>query len=193
MGTLDAPDKSRGVSFQLAIGPVSCAKTARWKLTPLSNALLSRGACEVLGVGSVSWGGEFFREDGVKTIHNPTQQRLFDPFEGVIGAATWKQIHNGWLSMIRGVLLEQMPVQRLADGTSDSQRPLPRTTVRRAAFHHRADDDSKTSQLDRYSDSRSDSVSIRHSVRLKPRTGHRHRSADHRTVPAENAARRTTE
>jgi hypothetical protein len=38
MGTLDAPNKSRGVSFQFAIGPVSCAKTAIWKLTPFSNA-----------------------------------------------------------------------------------------------------------------------------------------------------------
>jgi len=38
MGTLDAPDNSRGVSFQLAIGTASCAKAASWKLTPLSNA-----------------------------------------------------------------------------------------------------------------------------------------------------------
>jgi len=38
MGTLDAPEKSRGVSFQLATGTVSCAKAASWKLTWLSNA-----------------------------------------------------------------------------------------------------------------------------------------------------------
>ena len=38
MAASDAPDKSRGVSFELVIAPVSRAKTASWKLTPLSNA-----------------------------------------------------------------------------------------------------------------------------------------------------------
>jgi hypothetical protein len=37
MSTPETPDKSRGVIFQLAIGPVSCAKTASWKLTSLAN------------------------------------------------------------------------------------------------------------------------------------------------------------
>jgi hypothetical protein len=34
----DAPDKSSGVSFQLAIGTVSFVKAASGKLTPLTNA-----------------------------------------------------------------------------------------------------------------------------------------------------------
>ena len=36
----DASNKVVGVSFQLAIATVSCAKTASWKLTPLSNVTL---------------------------------------------------------------------------------------------------------------------------------------------------------
>jgi hypothetical protein len=54
MGTLDSPDKSRGVSFRLAIGPVSCAKTASWKLTPLSSATFV--GCLTLCPSSVSYG-----------------------------------------------------------------------------------------------------------------------------------------
>jgi len=38
MGTPDAPDKSRGGSFQLAIGTVSCAQAATWKRFPLSKS-----------------------------------------------------------------------------------------------------------------------------------------------------------
>ncbi len=55
-----------------------------------------------------------------KTIRDPSQRRLFDPFEGVIGAAGWKLIQNGWQSLFREVLLEQMPVHRIAEGMSDS-------------------------------------------------------------------------
>lgn len=57
----------------------------------------------------------------MKTIHDPAQKRLFDPFEGVIGRAGWKQIQNGWQSLFRDVLLEQMPVNRIAEGMSDSE------------------------------------------------------------------------
>ena len=57
----------------------------------------------------------------MKTINDPSQQRLFDPFEGVIGRTGWKQIESGWQSMFRDVLLEQMPVQRVAEGMSESE------------------------------------------------------------------------
>ena len=57
----------------------------------------------------------------MKTIHDPTQQRLFDPFEGVISRTGWKQIEDGWQSLFREVVLEQMPVQRIANGMSDSE------------------------------------------------------------------------
>lgn len=57
----------------------------------------------------------------MKTIHDPGQQRLFDPFEGVISQTGWKQINNGWQSLFRDVLLEQMPVQRIAEGMSESE------------------------------------------------------------------------
>ena len=56
----------------------------------------------------------------MKTINDPAQQRLFDPFEGVISRTGWKQIENGWQSLFRDVLLEQMPVQRIAADMSDS-------------------------------------------------------------------------
>ncbi len=44
----------------------------------------------------------------MKTIEFPTQQRLFDPFEGVIGPMGRKMIDNGWQGLFRQVLLEQM-------------------------------------------------------------------------------------
>lgn len=55
----------------------------------------------------------------MKTIRKPTQQRLFDPFEGVIGATGRKHIENGWQSLFREVLLEQMPVEKIGKGLSD--------------------------------------------------------------------------
>lgn len=57
----------------------------------------------------------------MKTIKSPSQQRLFDPFEGVISRTGWKQIENGWQSMFREVLLEQMPVHRVASGMSNNE------------------------------------------------------------------------
>ena len=62
-----------------------------------------------------------FQGCGMKTIHDPGQKRLFDPFDGVIGRTGWKQIENGWQSLFRDVLLEQMPVSRIAEGMSDSE------------------------------------------------------------------------
>lgn len=55
----------------------------------------------------------------MKTIRKPSQQRLFDPFEGVIGEAGRKQIANGWQSLFREALLEQMPVEKISQDMSD--------------------------------------------------------------------------
>jgi len=35
----------------------------------------------------------------MKTIRNPAERRLFDPFEGVISQTGWKQIEDGWQSL----------------------------------------------------------------------------------------------
>src|SRR5271157_5646470 len=55
-------------------------------------------------------------------IHSvdPRQNRLFNPFEGVIPPAGWKIIVNGWQGVFRHVLLEVMPVGELAQHFSDS-------------------------------------------------------------------------
>ena len=55
-------------------------------------------------------------------IHSvdPRQNRLFDPFEGVIPPAGRKIIANGWQGVFRHVLLEVMPVGELAQHFSDS-------------------------------------------------------------------------
>jgi hypothetical protein len=57
----------------------------------------------------------------MKTIELPSQKRLFDPFEGVIGPMGRKMIDNGWQGLFRQVLLEQMPVALMGEGLSDSQ------------------------------------------------------------------------
>jgi len=51
---------------------------------------------------------------------NPRQNRLFDPFEGVIPPAGRKIIEEGWQGVLRHVLLELMPVGELAQHFSDS-------------------------------------------------------------------------
>jgi Transposase DDE domain len=51
---------------------------------------------------------------------NPRQNRLFDPFEGVIPPAGRKIIEDGWQGVFRHVLLELMPVGDLAKHFSDS-------------------------------------------------------------------------
>ena len=55
-------------------------------------------------------------------IHSvdPRQNRLFDPFEGVIPPAGRKIIENGWQGVFRHVILEVMPVGDLAKHFSDS-------------------------------------------------------------------------
>jgi hypothetical protein len=51
---------------------------------------------------------------------DPRQDRLFDPFDGVIPPAGRKIIGNGWQGVFRHVLLEVMPVGDLAKHFSDS-------------------------------------------------------------------------
>jgi len=55
-------------------------------------------------------------------IHSvdPRQNRLFDPFDGIIPPAGRKIIGNGWQGVFRHVLLEVMPVGDLATHFSDS-------------------------------------------------------------------------
>ncbi len=60
----------------------------------------------------------------MKTIRDPSQQRLFDPFEGVIGSTGRKLIENGWPSLFRDGILELMPVEEFSKDMSDeSGRP----------------------------------------------------------------------
>ena len=51
---------------------------------------------------------------------DPRQNRLFDPFDGVIPPAGRTIIGNGWQGVVRHVLLEVMPVAHLAQHFSDS-------------------------------------------------------------------------
>jgi hypothetical protein len=51
---------------------------------------------------------------------DPRQNRLFDPFEGVIPTVGRRIIAEGWQGLFRHVLLEVMPVGKLADHFSDA-------------------------------------------------------------------------
>jgi hypothetical protein len=51
---------------------------------------------------------------------DPRQNRLFDPFEGIIPPAGRKIIENGWQGVFRHAILEVMPVANLAKHFSDS-------------------------------------------------------------------------
>src|SRR3954468_587898 len=55
-------------------------------------------------------------------IHSvdPRQNRLFDPFEGIIPPAGRTILANGWQGVFRHALLEVMPVAQLAHHFSDS-------------------------------------------------------------------------
>src|SRR5487761_2259430 len=50
---------------------------------------------------------------------DPRQNRLFDPFEGVIPPAGWKIIGYGWQDVFRHVILEVMPVGELTQHFSN--------------------------------------------------------------------------
>lgn len=56
----------------------------------------------------------------MKTIRDPSQQRLFDPFEGVISETGRRKIDGGWQSLFREVILEQLPVERFSKGMSEN-------------------------------------------------------------------------
>jgi hypothetical protein len=51
---------------------------------------------------------------------DPRQNRLFDPFQGIIPPAGRKIIGNGWQGVFRHAILEVMPVGQLAQHFSDS-------------------------------------------------------------------------
>ncbi len=51
---------------------------------------------------------------------DPRQNRLFDPFDGVIPPLGWRIIADGWQGVFRHVLLEVMPVAELGIHFSDS-------------------------------------------------------------------------
>ena len=51
----------------------------------------------------------------MRTIVNPQQQRLFDPFDSVLTPATRKHLLDGWQGVFRHVLLELMPVGALSE------------------------------------------------------------------------------
>src|SRR3954451_7788432 len=51
---------------------------------------------------------------------DPRQNRLFDPFDGVIPPVGRRIIADGWQGLFRHVILEVMPVAELASHFSDS-------------------------------------------------------------------------
>ena len=51
---------------------------------------------------------------------DPRQNRLFDPFDGVISPVGRRIIAKGWQGILRHVLLEVMPVAKLGQHFSDS-------------------------------------------------------------------------
>jgi hypothetical protein len=59
----------------------------------------------------------------LKTIVSPSQQALFDPFEGVLGPMGRRMIDKGWQGLFREALLEQMPVAQLSKQLKDDGRP----------------------------------------------------------------------
>jgi Na+-translocating ferredoxin:NAD+ oxidoreductase RNF subunit RnfB len=60
----------------------------------------------------------------MKTIRDPDQGRLFDPFEGIISPVGWKQIEQGWQGLLRHIVLKRLPAARLGDDLSeDNGRP----------------------------------------------------------------------
>ncbi|MFM9962636.1 MAG: hypothetical protein ACKV2Q_15600 [Planctomycetaceae bacterium] len=50
----------------------------------------------------------------MRQVVDPKQQMMFDPFGGVISAAGWTRISNGWQGIFREVVWELLPGGRLA-------------------------------------------------------------------------------
>ena len=55
----------------------------------------------------------------MKTIRDPRQGRLFDPFQGVISETGHKLIASGWQGVLRHCVLHHLPALRLGDDLSD--------------------------------------------------------------------------
>lgn len=55
----------------------------------------------------------------MKTIRDPRQGRLFDPFQGVISETGRKLIASGWQGVMRHCVLHHLPALRLGDDLSD--------------------------------------------------------------------------
>ena len=55
---------------------------------------------------------------------DPKQNRLFDPFQGVLSAAGLKLIANGWQGVFRHALLEILPVSNLSENFSRTHGTL---------------------------------------------------------------------
>src|SRR5947209_17631552 len=51
---------------------------------------------------------------------DPRQNRLFDPFDGVIPPTGRRIIANGWQGVFRDVILEVLPIGELGSHFSDS-------------------------------------------------------------------------
>ena len=68
-------------------------------------------------------------------IVDPRQNRLFDPFEGVIPPAGQRIIAEGWQGVFRHALLEVMPVGELAENFSPLLGALPRNCTRWPAWY----------------------------------------------------------
>ena len=55
----------------------------------------------------------------MKTIRDPRQGRLFDPFQGVLSDTGRKRIAAGWQGVMRHCVLHHLPALRLGDDLSD--------------------------------------------------------------------------
>ena len=55
----------------------------------------------------------------MRTIKNPGQKQLFDPFRSVFCELAYKRILRGWQAVFRHVILKLMPVGELAEHFSD--------------------------------------------------------------------------
>ena len=50
----------------------------------------------------------------MRNIKNPRQKQLFDPFDAVLTVGCRKRLLEGWQGVFRHVILELMPVQKIA-------------------------------------------------------------------------------
>jgi hypothetical protein len=50
----------------------------------------------------------------MRNINNPRQKQLFDPFDTVLTQNCRKRLLEGWQGVFRHVILELMPVEKIA-------------------------------------------------------------------------------